>query len=63
MVTVAKMVQARRGGARLELVRPRFLVGVLALAVAATAADHTSKLKFAACSDDEPLQRFSMGID
>ena len=57
------MARVRRGGTRLELVRSRFLVSVLALAVAATAADHTSKLKFAACSDDEPLQRFSMGID
>ena len=57
------MARVRRGGTRLELVRPRFLLSVLALAVAATAADHTSKLKFAACSDDEPLQRFSMGID
>lgn len=30
--------------------------------ISATAADHTSKLKFAACSVDEPLQRFSMDI-
>eukprot|EP01051_Picozoa_sp_SAG22_P019788 SAG22_NODE_3764_length_1538_cov_1.357192_1_plen_333_part_00 len=38
------------------------LAGALSLP-GAGAADHTSKLKFAACSDGEPLQRFSMGID
>ena len=41
----------------------RNILLMLAVAGAAAATDHTSKLMFATCSADEPLQRFSVDID